>query len=67
MDEREHTGPLPHAHPVAHGRPPVADGQTIPQPPAPAAPPLTRRQYLAGWLCAAVVLVLLVAGVLGLR
>ncbi|NBE80281.1 hypothetical protein [Micromonospora rubida] len=67
MDERPHTGPLPGATPVQGGPPPVPDGLGVPQPPtAPPAPALTRRQYLIGWLCAALVLVLLAAGIAGL-
>ncbi|WP_320069578.1 hypothetical protein [Micromonospora sp. RTGN7] len=64
MDERPHTGPLPHAHPVVDGRAPLADGQTVPQPPRRL--PLATREVIAGWICAAVVLVLLVVGIAGL-
>ncbi|MER5703452.1 hypothetical protein ABT023_16125 [Micromonospora sp. NPDC002296] len=64
MVEREHIGPLPGAHPVAHGRPPQPDGDTIPQPPRRL--PLATREVVAGWICAALVLVLLAAGIAGL-
>ncbi|MGW1059385.1 hypothetical protein [Micromonospora rubida] len=64
MDERPHTGPLPPAHPVADGPPPLADGDTIPQPTVPPGPALTRRQYLIGWLCVALVVAAAVIGML---
>ncbi|WP_431897483.1 hypothetical protein [Micromonospora haikouensis] len=65
MADREHR-PCPGAHPVPGGPPPLPDGQTVPLAPRPApAPALTRRQWAAGWICAAVVLVLLAAGILG--
>ncbi|WP_158560015.1 hypothetical protein [Micromonospora sp. LHW51205] len=39
------------------------DGAAVPQPPRPAPP--ARRHLLAGWTVAAVVLVLMVAGIAG--
>ncbi|WBB73207.1 hypothetical protein O7602_26565 [Micromonospora sp. WMMD1128] len=63
MIERPHDGPLPLAHPVAHGRPPTADGDRVPQPPRPQPP--ARRHLLAGGIAAAVVLALMVAGIAG--
>ncbi|WP_431895307.1 hypothetical protein [Micromonospora haikouensis] len=54
----------PHDGRTTDGR--LYDGDTLPQPPRPApAPPITRRQWAAGWICTAVVLVLLAAGILG--
>ncbi|MFI1197669.1 hypothetical protein ACH4T9_31035 [Micromonospora sp. NPDC020750] len=64
MDERPHTGPLPPARPAAHGRPPQPDGDTIPQPPTEPSPALTRRQYVAGWICVALVVAAAVIGML---
>jgi len=65
MADREHPAPCPGAHPVAHGRPPLPDGHTVPHQPRPPLPALTRQQWAAGWACAAVVLALLAAGILG--
>ena len=57
MVERPYDGPLPHAHPVAHGRPPTPDGtDRYPVPPAEPEPPLTVAERW--WAVAAVVIVL---------
>ncbi|WP_428964083.1 hypothetical protein [Micromonospora fluostatini] len=63
MRERPTDGPCPGAHPVPGGPPPLPDGQGVPIPPRPTSPPVTRWQYAYGVLCAVVVLVLLVVGV----
>ncbi|WP_416902787.1 hypothetical protein [Micromonospora echinospora] len=38
------------------GRPPHPDGDTIPCPPRPTGPPVTRRQWIYGALCVLVAL-----------
>jgi hypothetical protein len=43
--------------------PPIPDGQTVPQPARPVQPPLSRRQYAYGLICAGIVLALVVIGV----
>lgn len=50
------------ACPDPHGRPPLADGDTIPVPPPAPAPRRLRRTVL---LCAAIVLALMAAGIAG--
>ncbi|MFE7874408.1 hypothetical protein ACFUYE_29180 [Micromonospora humida] len=60
MRERPSDNPCPGAHPVAHGRPPTPDGDRVPRPPAPPAP-----ARWPGWVIAAAVLVLTVAGIAG--
>jgi hypothetical protein len=42
----------------------LPDGDRVPHLPRPVAPPLTRRQWLAGWACVALALVAVVLGVL---
>lgn len=64
MDERPHTGPLPGATPVPGGPPPLPDGLGVPQPPIPPGPALTRRQWLTGWACVALVVLAAVIGIL---
>ncbi|MFI6160414.1 hypothetical protein ACIA59_10740 [Micromonospora haikouensis] len=56
--------PIPPARPVPDGRPPLADGQTIPHPPRPASPPVTRRQQLCALLVVALVLAAALIGML---
>lgn len=52
----------PRAHPAPDGRPPLADGHTIPQPdPHQDDQPLTARQYLAALLLVALVVAAVVA------
>ncbi|MCX4474787.1 hypothetical protein OOK41_31500 [Micromonospora sp. NBC_01655] len=64
MVERPHDGPLPHAHPVAHGRPPQPDGDTVPQPPSSRRLPLATREVVYGWICVALVVAAVVIGLL---
>ncbi|MFY1589021.1 hypothetical protein ACN267_31525 [Micromonospora sp. WMMD734] len=59
MRERPSDNPCPRAYPVAHGRPPTPDGDRVPQPPRPA------PARWPGWVIAAVVLALTVAGIAG--
>lgn len=59
MVERYDGEPLPPAHPVPSGPPPLIDGQTITRP----APPLPPRELHRARLIAAVVAVIVVAGV----
>lgn len=60
MVERYDGEQLPPAHPVVDGRPPTPDGDRYP-----VAPPVPRRQQVSGWIVAAVVLVLMLAGIAG--
>lgn len=55
--------PLPAACPVPGGAPRLVDGDRVPHPPRPIQPPPNRRQYVYGWACAGIVLVLLVVGI----
>ena len=53
----------PHDGRTTDGR--LYDGDTIPHPPRPApAPALTRRQYVVGWVCVALVLAAALIGML---
>ncbi|SCL42163.1 hypothetical protein GA0074692_6843 [Micromonospora pallida] len=54
----------PRAYPVPDGRPPWPDGDTIPQPPRPEPPPVSRQQYAYGGLVVALVVAAIVIGVL---
>jgi hypothetical protein len=56
--------PLPPARPVPGGPPPLVDGQTVPHPPRPTGPPVTRRQLVYGLLCAGFILALVLVGVI---
>ncbi len=56
MADRPTGDPLPSARPVPGGRPPHPDGDTIPCPPRPTGPPVTRRQWIYGALCVLVAL-----------
>ncbi|MFI6266179.1 hypothetical protein [Micromonospora sp. NPDC051006] len=62
MVERYQGEPLPPAHPVPGGRPPLPDGLGIPQPPAPLPPSALRRALLLAALVVAVVLAVVVIG-----
>ncbi|XTZ18212.1 hypothetical protein ACQSSU_12965 [Micromonospora echinospora] len=50
--------------PAPDGRPPHPDGDTVPHPPRPAQPPVSRRQYAYGLLCVALVAAAILIGVL---
>lgn len=52
------------ATPDPAGRPPHPDGDTIPHPPHPPGPPVTRRQYVYGALCAAIILAVILVRVI---
>lgn len=56
--------PHPTVRPVPGGRPPHPDGDTIPHPPRPAAPPATRRQQAYAVLVVALVAAAVLIGVL---
>jgi hypothetical protein len=55
---------LPRAYPVPGGRPPHPDGDTVPHPPRPPGPPVTRGQYLSGALVVAIILGVILARVI---
>lgn len=63
MVERYDGEQLPPAHPVVDGRPPLPDGQGVPQPAPAALPPRELRRYrVVAVLAAVVVLVAIVVG-----
>jgi hypothetical protein len=61
MVERYDGERLPPVHPVQDGRPPLPDGQGLPQPPQHL--PLATREFVWGAIAAVIVLALLVTGI----
>ena len=61
MVERYDGEQLPPVHPVQDGRPPIPDGQGLPQPARDL--PLATREFVWGFLAALIVLGLLITGI----
>lgn len=64
MVERPTPGPLPPAHHIPHGRPPLPDGDTVPQPPPADPPPVTFAERLTAAVCVCIVLAAVAIGAL---